>query len=117
MCLRTLKETLKDRLSQEEEGGDFFDKELDRLEKGRKTHDRPACLLPENAVNEFKALGRLKDQDVWNVIPSYPTAVRPCSLALAALPVTQVSVERPFSARGCSCYRAKRVLPWFIRQI
>ena len=33
-----------------------------------------------------------------NQNPSYPTAVRPCSLALAALPVTQVSVERLFSA-------------------
>ena len=36
--------------------------------------------------------------DVQDVIPSNPTAVRPCSLALAALPVTQVSVERLFSA-------------------
>ena len=36
---------------------------------------------------------------MWDVIPSYPTAVRPCSLALAALPVTQVSVERLFSMR------------------
>ena len=35
---------------------------------------------------------------MWDVIPSYPTAVRPCSLALAALPVTQVNVERLFSA-------------------
>ena len=32
-------------------------------------------------------------RDVWNIIPSYPTAVRPCSIALAALLVTQVSVE------------------------
>ena len=37
-------------------------------------------------------------RDVWDVISSYPTAVRPCSLALVALPVTQVSVERLFSA-------------------
>ena len=35
---------------------------------------------------------------VWDVIPSYPTAVHPCSLALAALPVTRVSAERLFSA-------------------
>ena len=32
-------------------------------------------------------------RDVWDVIPLYPTAVRPSSLALAALPVA-VSVER-----------------------
>ena len=57
-----------------------------------------ACPTPNDALNEFKALGRLKDQDAWDVIPSYPTAVRPCSLALAALPVTQVSVERLLSA-------------------
>ena len=56
------------------------------------------CPTPNDTLNEFKALGRLKDQDVWDVIPSYRTAVRPCSLALAALPVTQVSVERLFSA-------------------
>ena len=37
-------------------------------------------------------------KDVRDVIPSYPIAVRPCSLALAALPVTQVSTERLFSA-------------------
>ena len=37
-------------------------------------------------------------RDVWDVIASYPTAVRPCSLALAAIPVTQVSVVRLFSA-------------------
>ena len=37
-------------------------------------------------------------RDVLDVIPSYPTTVRPCSLALAALPVTRASVERLFSA-------------------
>ena len=36
--------------------------------------------------------------NVWDAIPSYPNAVRSCSLAPAALPVTQVSVERLFSA-------------------
>ena len=35
---------------------------------------------------------------MWEDIPSYPTAVRPCSVALAAIPVTQVGVERLFSA-------------------
>ena len=38
------------------------------------------------------------NRDVWYVNPSYPTAVRPCSLTLAPLPVTQVSVERLFAA-------------------
>ena len=37
-------------------------------------------------------------KDVGDVILSYPTAMRSCSRALAALPVTQVSVERLFSA-------------------
>ena len=35
--------------------------------------------------------------DAWDVIPSYPTADRLSNQALAALPVTEVSVER-FSA-------------------
>ena len=38
---------------------------------------------------------------MWCVIPSNPLptpAVRPCSLALAALPLTQVSVGRLLSA-------------------
>ena len=33
-----------------------------------------------------------------DVIPSYPTVVRLCNQAFPALPVTQVSVERIFSA-------------------
>ena len=37
-------------------------------------------------------------KDVWDINPSYPTAVRPGSRALAVLPVTQVNVERLFSA-------------------
>ena len=37
-------------------------------------------------------------RDPWDVIPSYPTAVRLSNLALSALPMTQVSVERLFSA-------------------
>ena len=37
-------------------------------------------------------------RDAWDVIPSYPSAVRLSNQALAALPVTQISVERLFSA-------------------
>ena len=87
-------------LLQEEDDADSFEKELDRLEKGRQVRNRPA-LSPQGdkeAVEEYKALGRLKGQDVWTVIPSYPEAMRSCSQAPAALPVTQVSVERLFSA-------------------
>ena len=58
-----------------------------------------ACRTPRSALYEFKAMRRLKGQYVWDAIPSYPTAVRPCSLALAALPVTQVSVERLFAMK------------------
>ena len=68
----------------------------------RRARDRWGCPppppIPKDAVNESKALGRLKGQDVCDVVPSYPTALRPCRLAFAALPVTQVSVERLFSA-------------------
>ena len=58
-----------------------------------------ACHTPKDALNEFKALRRIKGQYVWDVFPPYPTAVRPCSLALAVLPVTQVNVERLFAMK------------------
>ena len=35
-------------------------------------------------------------KDAWDVIPSYPTAVRLSNQAIAALPSTLVSVERLF---------------------
>ena len=68
--------TLKDCRPQEEEDGNLFEKELDRLEKSPGA--RPVSVpISKDAVNEFKALGRLKGQYVWDVIPSHPTAVRP----------------------------------------
>ena len=39
-------------------------------------------------------------RNALDVIPSYPAAVRLSNQALAALPLTQVSVERLFSAMG-----------------
>ena len=58
-----------------------------------------ACPTAKDALNEFKALRRLKGQYVWDIIPSYPTAVWPCSIALASLAVKQVSVERLFAMK------------------
>ena len=52
---------MKECLSQEEEDGNLFEKELDRLEKGRRARDRSACPIPKDVVNEFKALCRLKE--------------------------------------------------------
>ena len=43
-------------------------------------------------------LGRLKGATVWDVISRYLTELQPASLVLASLPVTQVSVERVYSA-------------------
>ena len=40
----------------------------------------------------------MRSENVWDVIPSHPTAVRSCRLALAALPVAQVIVELRVSA-------------------
>lgn len=52
----------------------------------------------DDDVEEFKRMKRVKGKDVWEVMKSYPDGVKvPCSV-LAALPVTQVSVERLFSA-------------------
>ena len=50
------------------------------------------------SVADFKALGRLKGTNVWDLIKAYPEEVQDCCFTLAALPVTQVSVERLFSA-------------------
>ena len=67
------RQTLEDCLSQEEEDGDRFEKELDRLERGRMARNRSACPMPKDAVSEFKALGRLKGQDAT---PSHPTPLQ-----------------------------------------
>ena len=53
--------------------------------------DSPLMTLP-HSVEIFTKRG------VWDVIPPYPTAVRPFGLALATLLVMQVSVERLFCA-------------------
>ena len=52
----------------------------------------------QTAIDELKKLGRVKGSDVWQVITRYPASTQPCSTVLASLPVTQVSVERLFSA-------------------
>lgn len=41
---------------------------------------------------------RMKGATVWDIVGQYPGIIQPASMALAALPVTQVSVERLFSA-------------------
>ena len=43
-------------------------------------------------------MGRMKGATVWDIVGKYPEIIQPASMALAALPVTQVSVERLFSA-------------------
>ena len=50
----------------EEEGKwvDVFEKELDRLEKGRQVEERSMRRIPQDAVNDLKNLGRLKGHDV-----------------------------------------------------
>ena len=74
--------------------------ELNRIEKAAKA----AAASPKHlkgaheATKQLKALGRLKGTSVWELIESYPADVRPVCYALAAMPVTQVSVERLFSA-------------------
>nr|XP_057906399.1 uncharacterized protein LOC131103824 [Doryrhamphus excisus] len=80
-----------------EQEDDPFEQELDRLERGRHAVMQTPSSVTD-AVHEMKNLGRLKGKDVWSIIGKYPAAVQTTSLALAALPTTQVSVERLFSA-------------------
>ena len=49
-----------------------------------------------DAVHEMKNFTRLMGKDIWGIIGRYPLAVQTTHLALAALPTTQVSVERLF---------------------
>ena len=57
---------------EEEEGQeDLFEKELDRLVKDRQVDKWSTRLIPQHTVNDLKNLGRRKDHDAWDVIPSY----------------------------------------------
>ena len=42
-------------------------------------------------MESFKALGRIKGSDVWEVMEAYPDSIRPYCEALSGIPVTQVS--------------------------
>ena len=78
---------------EEEREEDFFEKELDRLRKGQQVDKWSTRPISHDDVNDLKNMGRLRGKiDLWDIIPSYPAAVQPCSLALAALPVTEVCV-------------------------
>ena len=51
---------------------------------------------PQDAVNDLEDLGRMKGQDVWDIIlPRGRTATQPCTRCAA---VALVSIERLFSA-------------------
>ena len=49
-------------------------------------------------VDEMLALGRLKVKSVWEAIDSYPEGLQEACRVVSAMPLTQVSVERLFSA-------------------
>jgi len=51
-----------------------------------------------NAIDEILALGRLKGRSVFDVMQVFPENVRRYCAAISGLPVTQVCVERLFSA-------------------
>lgn len=66
----------------------------------------PAVTTPviNPQLEEFKSglasvekLGRVKRDNVWEVIELYPTIVKPVAQIVSSLPSTQVSVERLFS--------------------
>ena len=47
---------------------------------------------------DFRNMGRMKGATVWDIIEHYPDPLKSTSMVMAALPATQVSVERLFSA-------------------
>ena len=51
-----------------------------------------------NAIDEILALGRVKGKTVFDVMQVFPQNVRQQCAVISGLPVTQVSVERLFSA-------------------
>lgn len=76
---------------------DAFERELDQLQRSQDKEKRSFSCV-QTTIDEMKKLGRLKGADVWDVIPRYPSGSQQFSYFLGALLVTQVSVERLFSA-------------------
>ena len=81
-----------------DEEEDDFENQLDRLAKESDQECRIASSGLLDPVRQIKQLGRLKGTDIWGVISSYPNEIRNECFDISALPVTQVSVERLFSA-------------------
>ena len=81
---------------------DEFEKELDRREQGRLAAAvQPVTTEEEvvnNAVDAIMETGRVKGKTVFDILQVFPENVRGHCAAICGLPVTQVSVERLFSA-------------------
>ena len=64
--------------------------------------DQPAeTVQPQNdfdsALKEIEKLGRVKMNNVFDIISQYPAVIQDAAIAVSCLPTTQVSVERLFS--------------------
>ena len=81
---------------------DEFEKELDRREQGwlatAVQHVTTEEDVANNAVDAIIETRRVKGKTVFDVLQVFPENVRQHCAAISGLPVTQVSVERLFSA-------------------
>ena len=88
---------------------DDFEKQLDQQAKAKhcrldKEGEEVLSLLSQfkakvvNALTDMEKIDRESKMDVMNAIPHYPPMLQKLAFILTALPPTQVSVERLFSA-------------------
>ena len=73
-----------------------FDRYLDTLETAQPIQRS----LPDQldvAIKKVEQMGRLKCNNVWEIIKMYPEPIREVARVVSAVPCTQVSVERLFS--------------------
>ena len=95
--------------NEDEEAETSFEKHLDVQEKSKRRRVEPAVAERLSAVENFRRdfytalpeveiINRESNVTVIEAIPRYPELVRAAASAVTALPCTQVSVERLFSA-------------------
>ena len=75
---------------------DEFEKELDAMEAASRPIPTESDF--DSLVAKMIDLGRVKGKAVWEVIDHYPLEIQESCRIVSAMPLTQVSVERLFSA-------------------
>ena len=86
---------MKNRESEEE---DEFEKELNVRERRQKAKQAVQLTSSEEALKYVLSVSRMKTKTVFEAIEMYPEPVKEMCAVLSSMPVTQVTVERLFSA-------------------